>query len=152
MRISAAQPTDAGFTLTELMIVVMLIGLAATAVVLTLPASGASARSEASRFAARVAALRDLAIIEGRPLGLWATASGYGFEQRRAGGWQPLEGGAVRAGDWASGTAVAVDGSAQGRLHFDRLGLPDAPMRVELTSGATQALVTISPAGEVSVQ
>ena len=58
-----------GFTLVELMVVLALVGLAAAAVVLTMPPPDGGTRSEATRFAARVAALRDRAAVtpEGGP-------------------------------------------------------------------------------------
>ena len=40
---------------------------------------------DADRFAARVAAARDEAVVTAAPMGLWVSASGYGF-QRRDGG------------------------------------------------------------------
>ncbi len=152
---------DRGFTLVELMVVLALLGLAAAAVVLTMPASNGGAVAEATRFAARVAALRDRSVIEGRTHGLWVTASGYGFERRGAlagvgdtygRAWQPLNDGRLSRDDWRRGTAVTVNGGAQGRLAFDRVGLPDGTMRIAFTSGDTAAQVTIDAAGEVAVK
>ena len=48
-----------GFTLVELMVVLFIIGLAATAVVLAVPEQGGSLQAEAERFAARAKAARD---------------------------------------------------------------------------------------------
>lgn len=143
---------EAGFTLVEMMVVLALIGLAAAAVVLTLPPPGGNALDEATRFAARVAALRDRSVIEGRTHGLWVTASGYGFERRTADAWQPLDDGRLSRADWRNGTAITVDGSAQGRLSFSRVGLPDRPMQVDFRSGETAAAVVIDAAGEVAVR
>ena len=143
---------EAGFTLVELMVVLALIGLAAAAVVLTMPPTGGGATVQATRFAARVAALRDSAVIGGRSHGLWVTASGYGFEQRVAGQWQPLEDARLARADWDAGTAVTINGAAQGRLAFDRVGLPTQAMRIEFTAGGTAASVAIDAAGEVSVK
>jgi general secretion pathway protein H len=143
----------AGFTLVELMVVLALIGLAAAAVVLTMPAPDGGTRSEATRFAARVAALRDRAVIEGRAHGLWVTASGYGFERRVGDGWQPLDEGRLSRADWRRGTRVTVDGQPQGRLSFDRVGLPSRAMTVEFAAGDSgRARVSIDGAGEVAVR
>ena len=141
-----------GFTLVELMVVLALMALAATAVVLTLPSAGGGAMAEATRFAARVASLRDRSVIEGRTHGLWVTASGYGFERRAAEAWQPLEDGRLSRADWRAGTAVTVDGAAQGRLSFNRVGLPDRPMRIAFRAGDSAAAVVIDAAGEVAVR
>ncbi|QJQ32245.1 prepilin-type N-terminal cleavage/methylation domain-containing protein [Sphingomonas lacunae] len=143
---------EAGFTLVELMVVLALVGLAATAVILSMPPSGGGAMGQATRFAARIAALRDTAVIDARPHGLWVTASGYGFERRSGGQWQPLEDGRLARDDWASGTAVSINGASQGRLAFDRVGLPSAPLRIDFTSGGTSASVIVSASGEVSVR
>src|SRR5690606_30071026 len=73
---------EAGFTLVELMLVLAIMGLAAATVMLTLPDSQRGARDEADRLAARLAAVRDLAVIEGRGTAAVISASGYGFERR----------------------------------------------------------------------
>lgn len=143
---------EAGFTLVELMVVLALIGLAAAAVILSMPPTGGGAMGQATRFAARVAALRDTAVIDGRPHGLWVTASGYGFERRSGGQWQPMEDGRLARADWAGGTAVSINGANQGRLAFDRVGLPTSPLRIDFTSSGTSASVLIDASGEVSVR
>ena len=99
-----------------------------------------------------MASLRDRSVIEGRTHGLWVTASGYGFERRAVEAWQPLEDGRLSRADWRTGTAVTVDGSAQGRLSFNRVGLPDRPMRIAFRAGDSAAAVVIDAAGEVAVK
>ncbi len=147
------QPTaQRGFSLVELMVVLMLIGIAATAVVLTIRPGGNDARAQATRLAVRTAALRDRAVIEGRAFGLWVTASGYGFERRVSGNWQPIDEGRLSRQDWQPGSAVTVDGTSHGRLSFDRIGLPDRAMRIELAAGGDRASVIIDAAGDVAVQ
>jgi general secretion pathway protein H len=78
-----------GFTLIELLVVVFLIGLATAAVVLSLPGDKSVLRDDAERMAARIAAARDEAVLQSVPTAVWFRPSGYGFEQRRAGQWQP---------------------------------------------------------------
>lgn len=141
-----------GFSLVELMIVLMLIGVAATAVVLTIRPGGDDARAQATRLAVRTAALRDRAVIEGRAFGLWVTASGYGFERRIDGGWQPIDEGRLSRQDWQAGTATSVNGISNGRVRFDRVGLPDRTLRIDLSAGESRASVVIDAAGAVAVQ
>ena len=134
------------------MVVIAIIGLAASVVVLTLPPAGGGAVSEATRFAARVAALRDRAVIEGRGYGLWVSASGYGFERREGEVWAPLDDGRLARADWSGGTTATVNGQPQGRVAFDRVGLPDHAATVTLASGETRATIIIDAAGEVRVR
>jgi general secretion pathway protein H len=141
-----------GFTLVEMMVVLAILALAATAVILTIGPGGANAEHQAARFAARVAVLRDRSVIEGRGLGLWVTASGFGFEQRRDGQWQPLDEGRLAPRDWDAGTAVSVNGASQARISFNRVGLPDRALRVDLTAGDDSASVRVDAAGDVVVE
>lgn len=146
------RPAEHGFTLVELMVVLSILALASTAVILTIGPSGADADAQAARFAARVAALRDRSVIEGRSLGLWVTTSGFGFEQRHDGQWHPLDQVRVAPRNWDVGTAVSVNGTAQARVTFNRVGLPDHALRVELTSGDDTAVVRVDAAGDVVVE
>ena len=71
-----------GFTLIELMVVITIIGLASAAVVLALPDPRGRLADEAAHFAARASAARDLAVIDARPISVWVSAGGYGFDER----------------------------------------------------------------------
>ena len=148
--------TERGFSLVELMMVIALIGLAATAVMLTFPAGSGDAAAQAGRFAARAAALRDRAVVEGRPMRLWVSASGYGFDQRVDGGWQPLDDRSLTRADWSAGTAISVDSNAadtaRGQLSFNRTGLPSAPLTLTLRNGAQAQTLRITAAGEVELR
>jgi general secretion pathway protein H len=150
------RPDERGFTLIELMIVLALIGLAASVVVLTMAPPGGNARDDAIRLAARVAALRDRAIIEGRTHGLWVSPSGYGFERRirtdEGPQWQPLTDGRLSRDDWREGTAASIGGAATGRVSFDRVGLPDRSATIIIARSGTEASVVIDGAGDVSVR
>ena len=79
-----------GFTLIELMVVLFIIGLVAGAVVLSLPGDSAALSEDADRFAARVAAARDEAVVSARPIAVWIAPSGYGFDTRQDRQWVPL--------------------------------------------------------------
>ena len=86
------------FTLVELMVVVFIIGLMSAAVVMTMPGAERRAVQDAERFAARAAAARDIAVLTARPVRVWVAASGFGFDTRVKGAWQPLTDG--DAGQW----------------------------------------------------
>ena len=143
---------ERGFSLVELMVVLAILGLATAAVILTARPSSADARAEGLRFAARAAALRDRAIIEGRSHALWISGTGFGFEQRRGESWQPLVDNRLHQRDWAASTAVSANGQAQQRVIFNRFGLPDQPLTLTLTSDGGQARVILDGGGAIKVE
>ncbi|WP_174291428.1 pilus assembly FimT family protein, partial [Sphingomonas bacterium] len=67
---------EGGFTLVELMVVITVIALAAGAVAWSLPDPAGRVSDEAARFALRVRAAHDKAIVEARPVSVWVTAGG----------------------------------------------------------------------------
>lgn len=142
---------ERGFTLVELMVVLAIMALAATAVVLTIPGEERTVRSEADRLAARLAAARDVAVIEGRGVAVSFAPSGYGFERRIEGAWQPLPGRAFERRSWPGGVRfVAGDGQGAARIIFDRVGTSPTPQAVVLSGGDAREIVRVSATGEVS--
>ncbi|WP_033075601.1 GspH/FimT family pseudopilin [Sphingopyxis sp. MWB1] len=140
-----------GFTLVELMVVLMILALAATAVVLTIPGEERTLRSEADRLAARLAAARDMAVIEGRSVAVNFAPSGYGFERRVEGAWQPLPGRAFEQHGWPGGVQFAAgEGGAAARIIFDRVGTSPTPQTLWLRGSGARAMVRVSATGEVS--
>ena len=135
-----------GFTFVELMVVIFIIGLAATAVVLAIPDEGGSVRAEADRFAARAKSLRDTAIIESRPAALRLSPGGYSLSVRRAGAWTE-----VGRFPWTSGTRARLSGGEEGGTRFDSTGIA-VPMRLQLERGGRQVAVDIGHDGSVRVQ
>src|SRR3954453_11465568 len=83
-----------GFTLVELMVVLVIIGLASAAVILTLPERGGSLFAEAERFAARTKAARDNAILDARAASVAIGPDGYEVTRRSEGAHY----------DWVAGT------------------------------------------------
>ncbi|MGX5713977.1 type II secretion system protein [Sphingopyxis terrae subsp. ummariensis] len=140
-----------GFTLVELMVVLTILALAATAVVLTIPGEERSVRSEADRLAARLAAARDVAVVEGRSVAVNFAPSGYGFERRIDGAWAPLPGRAFAQRNWPADIRFAA-GDEQGaaRILFDRVGTSPTPQAVVLAGGEAREVVRVSATGEVS--
>ena len=141
-----------GFTLVELMVVIFIIGLAAGAVVLNLPGDERAISDDSSKFAARLANIRDEAILQSRGMAVWVAPSGYGFEQRVGGAWQPIADPVMRSTDWNAGTqAITNEAQGQARISFDSTGLPSSPLDVTLVRGDRQIVVRVNAAGEVSV-
>ena len=140
-----------GFTLVELMVVLAIMALAATAVVLTIPGEERTVRSEADRLAARLAAARDVAVIEGRSVAVNFAPSGYGFERRIAGEWQPLPGRAFEQRGWPGDVRFAASGGqGAARILFDRVGTSPTPQALVLAGGDAREVVRVSATGEIS--
>lgn len=142
---------NGGFTLVELMVVLFIIGLAGSAILLTVRSSSGNVGSQASIFASRVAALRDQAVLEARPLAVWVRPSGYGFEERIEGNWQPLTRKTFTTTDWKQPAVAQIGGGRMQRIAFDGNGLPNAPMNVVLASDGRQLRITVNSAGDVNV-
>lgn len=83
-----------GFTLLEIMLVLLLMGLATSMVVTSImPAdSGAELKKMAGRFAAQLQAAHEEAILEGRDFGVVVMPDYYEFVMYRDGKWQPVKG------------------------------------------------------------
>jgi general secretion pathway protein H len=135
-----------GFTLVELMVVLVILGLAAAVVVLAMPDEGGSLQSEAERFAARAKAARDNAIVESRPALLRVDAQGYSVARRARGEW--VEDARL---DWVNGTDVLAEGIDGAQSRFDTTGLA-SPLSVTLRRRNRQVAVAIEADGSVHVR
>jgi general secretion pathway protein H len=143
---------DRGFTLVELMVVITIVALAAAAVVLALPDPGGRVRSDAERFAARVRAAHDTAIVDARPVSIWINSGGYGFDERVGQTWQAMSDKPLRVTTWSKGTrAIPASGDGRDRLTFDATGLADRPLRVQLLRSDRSATISIGTTGTVRV-
>jgi general secretion pathway protein H len=141
-----------GFTLIELMIVITIIGLASAAVVWALPDPRGRLLDEATRFAARTRAAQQSAIVDARPVSVWVSGGGYGFDERTHGSWAPIGEKPLRVTSWGKGTrAIIADAGGRQRIMFDSTGLADRPLDVRLKRDAEEVSVSIAPDGSVKV-
>lgn len=136
---------ERGFTLVELLVVLVLIGLLSAAVVTAMPDPRGSLRAEAERFAARARAAQDKALIDARPMALRVSAAGYGLDQRAGTEWREQ----VRFA-WETGTAAAIGDDGQLRILFDSTGLAE-PAELVLQRSGDQAVIRIAADGGISI-
>ncbi len=141
--------SESGFTLVELMVVLVIVGLTAAAVVLAIPDPGGGLRGEALRLAARTDAARERAMMDNRPVALVLKEGGYGFEWRTDGEWRAIAERPFVAQDWSEGTRAALDGG-ESRIVFDSTGFAE-PARLRLVRGKEEAQVEVVDGGRVRV-
>jgi general secretion pathway protein H len=147
-----ADRTTSGFSLVELLVALAVMGLLASVVILSLPGEEAALRSETSRLAARVAAIRDQAIVTARPTAVWISPSGYGFEERRDGDWRAADGRGFEPHDWPDGTAATInDRSIPVRIVFDPLGTTVSPVEISLQAAEAATIVHLAASGELKI-
>ena len=139
----------AGFTLVELLMVVAIIGLAAGAVVLSVPDPRPSVAEDAERFAARLSRAREEAILSNRPVAVDANAAGYGFMVFDGAAWSGLDERPFRSERWTVGTTVGPS-NAPVRIVFDPTGVAD-PAILTLTRERHSRTIAVDGAGEVTL-
>ena len=143
--------SERGFTLVELMVVIFIVGLASAAVVMTARSPDRGVRDEAEQLAARIAALRDHAILQSRGMAIWVRPSGYGFDARSDAVWKPLTEAPFASTNWQRGTSVQLANGQQLRIVFDSTGLPSSALEIGVRRGTALAKVNLSATGDVRV-
>jgi len=139
-----------GFSLIELLVVITIVGLLSSVVVLTMADPRGRLTDDADRFAGRVRAARDAAIVTGRPMALWVAQTGYGFERREQGEWQAVTEGPLAARDWSTATTARFEGVSQLRATFDGVGGVDQPLDFRLVRDAGAIRVRVTLDGKVT--
>jgi len=127
---------------------VAIIGLAAGAVVLSVPDPRPSVAEDAERFAARLSRAREEAVLTNRPVAVETTASGYGFSSFDGAEWSALTEGPFGPETWSDGLTVSPADPA--RLVFDPTGVAE-PATVMLSRDGRASRVEIDGAGEVTI-
>ena len=152
MPISAAgnspRAGERGFTLIELMIVIVVIGLASAVVVWSIPDPRGRLRDEATRFAVRARTAQQSAVVDWRPVSVWVSDGGYGFDQRSHGAWAPIGEKPFEVTSWGKGThAIVANAGGRDRVMFDSTGAADRPLEVRLARDAESGTVRVGTDG-----
>lgn len=145
-----ATRAEGGFTLIELMVVITIIGLASAVAVLAMPDPRGRLFDEATTFAARTRAAHDSAIIQARPVSVWVSPGGYGFDERTGGRWQPIAETPLRVARWGADVRPSLAVERQ-RVVFDTTGLADTTLDLRLVRGDESEIVRIGLDGSVRV-
>lgn len=149
-----------GFTLIELMLVILIVGIVLSLAVVSLPSSNPEHRlqEQAERLHSLVRLALDEAILSGRPIGLQAETHGYGFLTFTDGAWKPVLEGPLRFRDLDADISLHLrtDGAARAptteRETEDRRKPPavvlwpsgeHTPFRLTLEHDASTASVSI---------
>lgn len=139
-----------GFTLVELMMTLLIIGLAAGAVVLTAPDARPRVTTEAEAFAARLIRAREEAVLTNRPVAVLADRAGYAFAVFDVeSGWTPLNEGPFRRVAWGEGIEATLT-PAGARFLFDPVGAAETA-RLTLAGAGIVRTVSVDAAGEVAI-
>lgn len=143
------RPAEAGFTLVELMVVLVIVGVMTSAVLLSSPGRPRLAR-EADALALRLGKARDEAVMGAHAVEVLIDADGYAFRSRSRAGWTPLGRPFVRQA-WSDGVRVSLSGAdADGAVRFDVTGAA-TPAVVALARGGERLRVRIDGSGTVRV-
>lgn len=108
----------------------MIVALTSSVIVLNLPPPVGEARTEAERFAVRLVAAGEQAIMSGSVIALELEPSGYRFYRYERGGWRDLADPPLTQGMFPSDIAVEYDVPEPARRNEERRGDPrddDAP-------------------------
>lgn len=156
--------THRGFTLVEMLVVLVIVGLMSGVAVLSLPGREESARDAALRLAARATLLAEESIIEGVPTGLDVNDGGYRLFRFREGIWQPItDERAFAAEQWRDGISIVVDLKEAGTrrassqvsrtpsIVFDSSGFA-TPFDVAIVRGERRYVVAGDSQGNISVK
>lgn len=143
---------ERGFTLVELMVVLVVIGIIASAVVFVMPDPRERLIDAGEAFAARARAAQETAIVEMADTALWVSPAGYGFERHVGGEWTPIGRQPFQDRQWPEGATVEIAQQAEERTRviFDATGL-NGPLDVTLTREEEAVRVAIGADGTIRV-
>lgn len=140
-----------GFSLLELMLVVGIIGMAATAVLLTLPDADAALHRQADAFGTHLRRAQEHAILGGRAVRVAVEPGGYRFARLDHGQWLPLVDGPFSTRPWTDGVVPLIArGNEQVGFSFDPTGMAE-PQSLQLDNGRQRVAIRVARSGKVDI-
>lgn len=145
------EPSEAGFTLIEMLVVLTILGIAAGAVLLTAPDSRRTLIDEAERFAAGLERAKEEAVLTNRTVDVQITPEGYAFGVTSRGLRRPLDQRPFGSVTWSEDTTAVLSQSDQrSRIAFDSTGIA-TPIAVDLYRSDGHVRVRVDMAGSVKI-
>ncbi|MFN3228479.1 MAG: GspH/FimT family protein [Asticcacaulis sp.] len=143
-----------GFSLVELLVVLVILGLTASVVVLTMGPGADSLQNETERLALRLKHAREEAILTNRPISLVFTDEGYRVRTLRRTGWvdldKPFEPVRLHADTRLSlSGSQARPGDATSAILFDPTGLA-SPAHLTLIRDRERRDLVVTAQGDVA--
>jgi len=129
----------AGFTLIEILVVVVILAVVSVAVLLSTGAIGGERQlgHEANRFQALLSYACEQAELTGREIGISINREGYRFSRLEHNDWVPIVKDELRARKWLAGTEVQISRDNQPVRILD--AFPEKPQLVCFSSGELTA-------------
>jgi len=139
-----------GFTLVEMMVVLVIVGLLATAVILTLPNGQLSLARESERFAARLLRAREESLLVNRQVRVSVSSTEYRFDIRDGRDWRALDKAPFSPMVWEPDTHVAAS-AGEPVVVFEPTGQASGAEFTLGRGGADDYVVSVDIAGNVAV-
>ncbi|MFM0722463.1 GspH/FimT family pseudopilin [Paraburkholderia strydomiana] len=147
---------DAGFTLLEMMVVLVIAGLLVSLTALTMTRNPRTdLNEEAQRLALLFESAGDEAQVRARPIAWQPVEGGFRFDQRTEDGWRPLRDDLLGPRQWEGGvTGVTISypgsDSQPSRVVFGTEAI-DVPVQITLFSAAGRATIVGTGNGRYEV-
>ncbi|CDF60344.1 type II secretion system protein H [Xanthomonas citri pv. fuscans] len=140
-----------GFTLLEVLAVLVIAALTSSLVVMTLPDTWRDLHDHADALASALMHARDEAIMSLRMVEVSIDAGGYGFRRQAQQQWVALDEAPFAAMRWPQDVQVQLPAdSTRVSVRFDPTGAA-TPQRIALGDGRLQMQIVVDAAGVVQV-
>nr|WP_025598129.1 GspH/FimT family pseudopilin [Burkholderia sp. WSM2230] len=153
---NASRRLQAGFTLLEMMVVLVIAGLLVSLTALTMTRNPRTdLNEEAQRLALLFESAGDEAQVRARPIAWQPLDGGFRFDLRTDDGWRPLRDDVLKPRQWEGGvTGVTIDypgsDSHASRVVFGTEAI-DVPVRITLFSAVGRATIVGTGNGRYEV-